>query len=105
MPPGDDVAHARGALSGCFFHCFERGKLHATHSAVPQSFHLYGKAYSSGGSAESHQNSLPFLHGREGTFPDCVPPDAMVNSKTVVDVKPGDLGVLKGYHVDEVTHI
>ena len=44
-----------------------RGKPSSTHSAVPQPSHLFGGAYSLGGSVESHLIPLPSLHDREGS--------------------------------------
>ena len=45
-------------------------------------------AYSIGGLI-SHPIPLPSLHGREGSsFPGSAPPNGMVNSKSVVGVKP-----------------
>ena len=55
-------------------------------------------AYSLGGSAESHPIPLPSLHDGEGSsFPGLVPSDDMVNSESVMDIKPGDSGVVIGY--------
>ena len=57
------------------------------------------------GLAESHPIPLLCLHNGEGsTFPSLVPSDDMVNSESVVDIKPGDSGVVIGYQVDELTH-
>ena len=73
----------------------------ATHSAVPQPI---GGLYSLGGSVESHLIPLPSLHGVEGSsFPGLVPSDDAVNSDSVIDIKPGDSGVVIGYQVDEST--
>ena len=48
---------------------------------------------------------LSSLHDGEGSsVPGCVPPNDMVNYELVMDVKPGDSGVMTGYQVDEVTH-
>ena len=47
----------------------------------------------------------PSLHGGEGSsFAGLVPPDDMVNSESVVSIKPGDSGVVIGYQVDEFNH-
>ena len=63
----------------------------------PQIFHLYSRAYSSGGLAEGHPIPLPSLHGGKGySFPGCVPLSDTVNSKSVVAVKPSDSGVVIG---------
>ena len=84
---------------------FCRGEPPATHSAVSQPSHLLGGAYSLGGSVESHLIPLLSLHGGEGSsFPGLVPSDDMVNSKSVMGIKPGDSGVVIGYQVDEFTH-
>ena len=62
-------------------------------------------AYRFGGFAESHQISLPSLHGMDGShFPGLALPSDRVNSESVVGIKPGDSGVVIGYHVDEFTH-
>ena len=71
--------------------------------AVPQPSHLYGGAYSLGGSAESHLIPLPSLHDGEGSFPGLVPSDDMVDSESVMGVKPSDSSVVIGYQVDEFT--
>ena len=73
----------------------------ATHSAVPQPI---GGVYSLGGSIESHLIPLPSQHDGEGSsFPGLVPSDDVVNPDSVMGVKPGDLGVVIGYQVDEFT--
>ena len=77
----------------------------ATHSAVPQPSHLYGRAYSLRGSVESHLIPLPSLcDGEESSFPGLVPSDDTVDSESVMSIKPGDSGVVIGYQVDEFTH-
>ena len=43
----------------------------------------------------------PSLHSGEGSFPDLVPINDMVNSESVVDMKPGDSGVVIGYQVGD----
>ena len=79
-----------------------RGEPSATHSAVPQPF---GGVYSLGGSIESHLISLPSLCDGEGSsFPGLVPSDDVVNSESVMGIKPGDSSVVIGYQVDEFTH-
>ena len=51
------------------------------------------------------QSPLPSLHGGErSSVPGLVPSDDMVNSESVVGVKPGDSGVVIGYQVDDFTH-
>ena len=70
---------------------------------MPQPF---GGAYSLGGSVESHLIPLPSLHDGEGSsFPGLVPSDDVVDSDSVMGIKPGDSGVVIGYQVDEFTHI
>ena len=105
VPPGDGpwpipvvhwVAFPPNALS--------RGKFHVNLAAVFQPFHQNGGAYSFGGSAESHQICPPSLHGREGSpFQGCGIPDDMVNSKSVVAIKPGDSCVMIGYQFGKFT--
>ena len=83
----------------------DRGEPSATHSAVPQPSHLFGGAYSFGGSVESHLIPPTSLHDGEGSsFPGLVPSDDAVDSESVMDIKPGDSGVVIGYQVDEFTH-
>ena len=54
------------------------------------------------GLAEGHMIPLASLHGRDGSaFPGSVPPSDMVNSESVVWVKPGNSGVMIDYQVDE----
>ena len=54
---------------------------------------------------ESHLIPLPSLHDREGSsFPGLVPSDDMVNSESVMGLKPGDSSVVIGYQVNEFTH-
>ena len=78
-----------------------RGEPSATHSAVPQPF---GGAYSLGDSLESHLILPPSLHdGEQSSFPGLVPSDDMVDSESVMGIKPGDSGVGIGYQVDEFT--
>ena len=53
---------------------------------------------------ESHLIPLPSLHDGEGSsFPGLVPSDAMVDSESVMSIKPGDSSVVIGYQVDEFT--
>ena len=55
--------------------------------------------------AESHPIPPPSLHGEQGSSnPGLVPSDDTDNSKSAVDIKPGDSGVVIGYQVDEFTH-
>ena len=76
----------------------------ATQSAVHQPSNLYGGTYSLGGSLESHPIPLPSLHDGEGSsFPGLVPSDDMIDSESVIGVKPGDSCVVIGYQVDEFT--
>ena len=74
----------------------------ATHSAVPQPI---DGVYSLGGSIESHLIPLPSLcDGEASSFPGLVPSDDVVDSASVMGIKPGDSGVVIGYQVDEFTH-
>ena len=67
----------------------------ATHSAVPQPL---GGVYSLGGSTESHLIPPPSLHDGEGSsFPGLVPSDDVVNSDSVMGIKPGDSSMVIGY--------
>ena len=78
-----------------------RVKPSATHSAVPKPI---GGVYGLGGSIESHLIPLPSLHDGEGSsFPGLVPSHDVVNSDSVMGVKPGDSGVVIGYQGDEFT--
>ena len=98
------MAHARNALSGYSFHYLSSGELHGTYSAVPQPFYQYGMAYSSEDLAQSHPILLTSLHGGKGSsFPCCVPPNDMVDSESVVGIKPGDSGVMIEYWIVEFT--
>ena len=54
--------------------------------------------------AEIYPIPLPSLHGGKGSsFPGLVPSDDMVDSESVMGVKPGDSGVVIGYQVDDFT--
>ena len=54
---------------------------------------------------ESHLIPLLSLHDGEGSsFPGLVLSDDVVDSESVVGVKPGDSSVVIGYQVDEFTH-
>ena len=71
---------------------------HATQSTVLQPFSQYSMAYSFGGSEQSHQIPLTFLHGMEGfSSPHFVLPSDTVNYKSVVGIKPGDSSVVIVY--------
>ena len=86
------------------FTTLSRGEPSATQSAVPQPSHLYGGAYSFGSLAESHPIHPPSPHGGEGySFSGLLPSSDMVDSESVMDIKPGDSGVVIGYQVDEFT--
>ena len=53
---------------------------------------LIGGVYSLGGSVESHPIPVPYLHDGEGSsFPGLVPSDDVVNSNSVMGIKPGNL--------------
>ena len=48
---------------------------------------------------------MPSLYGDEGFyFPGLVPPNDMIDSESVVHIKPGHFGVKIGYQVDEFPH-
>ena len=65
----------------------------------------FGGLYSLGGSVESHLIPLPSLcDGERSSFPGLVPSDDVVDSDSVMGIKPGDSGVVIGYQVDEFTH-
>ena len=82
-----------------------RWKPSTTQSVVTKPSHLYSGAYSLGGLAESHPIPLPSLHDKEGSsFPGLVPLDDMINSESLMGIKPGDPSVLIGHQVDEFTH-
>ena len=63
---------------------------YATQSAVPQLYHIYGRAYSSGGLTESPDPSTFPTWWTGSSFPGLVPCDDTVNSESVMGVKPGD---------------
>ena len=103
MQPGDGHQSTPGlhqvavpsAISG-------RVEPSATHSAVPQPI---GGVYSLEGSIQSHLIPLPSLCDGEGpSFPGLEPSDDVVNSDSVMGIKPGDSGVVIGYQVDAFTH-
>ena len=72
-----------------------------THSAVPQPI---GGVYGLEGYIES-PIPLPSLCDGEGpSFPGLEPSDDVVNSDSVMGIKPGDSGVVIGYQVDVFTH-
>ena len=53
---------------------------------------------------ESHPIPLPSLHDGEGSsFSGLVPSDVMVDSESVMGIKPGYSSVVIGYQVDELT--
>ena len=65
---------------------------------------LIGGVYSLRGSVESHLIPPPSLHDGEGSsFPGLVPSDDVVDSDSVMGIKPGDSSVVIGYQVDEFT--
>ena len=81
------------------------GESHTTQSPVLQPFNQYDGVYRFRGSEESHPISLPFLNGSEGSsFPGFVLPYDMVDSDSVMGMKPVDASVVIGYEVDEFTH-
>ena len=57
------------------------------------------------GAQQCHLIPLPSLHDGEGSsFPGLVQSDDMVNSESMMGIKPGDSGVAIGYQADEFTH-
>ena len=63
-----------------------------------------GGVYSLGGSIESHLIPLPSLcDGKGSSFPGLVPSDDVVDSDSVMGIKPGDSSVVIGYQVGEFT--
>ena len=56
---------------------------------------MCGGAYSFGDLVDSHPIPPPSIHGEEGSFPGCVP--LVLNSESVVDIKPGNSGGVIGY--------
>ena len=71
-----------------------------------QLFQQYAGAHSLGGLAESHSIPSPSIHVSEGySFLGLILPDDTVDSESVVGMKPGDLGLVIGYQVDEFAHI
>ena len=45
---------------------------------------------------------LPSVYsGEESSFKGSASPDVIVHSASVVNIKPGDYGVVIGYHMDE----
>ena len=69
----------------------------------PKQFHQCGGVYSFSGLAVTQSLCLPYMVARGLLFPGSVPPADMVDSKSVVSVKPGDSGVKIGYQI-EFTH-
>ena len=70
---------------------------------VPQPFHLYGGTYSFGGLAVIQSLHLPYMVGRGLLFQVVSHPHDMVNSESVVGIKPHDSDVVIGYQVDKFT--
>ena len=65
----------------------------------------YTVGYTALGAWQSHPIPPSSLHGGEGSsFPGLVPSGDMVNSESVVGIKPGASGVVTGYQVHEFTH-
>ena len=55
--------------------------------------------------AQQSTDLSAFMHGGEvSSFPGLVPPNDMVNSRSVVGVKFGNSSVVIGYQVDNPTH-
>ena len=80
-----------------------RGSLMLLNQVSP-SHSKYMVGHTTFGAWQSHLIALPSLHGGEGSsFPGLLPSDDIVNSESVVAIKPGDSGVVIGYQVDELT--
>ena len=95
------LVHTWYAYGGGSLYYLGLGEPSATHSAVSQPF---GGAYTLGGSTESHPIPLPSLHdGEVSSFPGLVPSDDVVDSESVMGIKPVDSSVVIGYQVDEFT--
>ena len=61
--------------------------------------------YTALGTQQSHPIPSPFLNGGEGSsFPDLAPPDDVLNTESVLDIQPGDSGVVIEHQGDEFTH-
>ena len=66
---------------------------------------IYMVGHTALGAWQSHPIPPPSLHGGKGfSFPGLVLSNDMVDSESVMDVKPGDSGLVIGYHVDAFTH-
>ena len=79
-----------------------RGEPSAPQLAFLQPFQQYGGAYSFGGFTESpHPSTIP-TSWEESSFPGLVPPSGTGNFESVVGIKPGGLGVVIGYMVDDL---
>ena len=62
---------------------------------------IYMMGHTALGAWQGHPIPLPSLHGGEGSsFPGLVPSNDMVNSESVMGIKPGDSGVVIEYQVD-----
>ena len=81
-----------------------REEIHATHSAVPHPFHPYGGAYSLGVSTESCLIPQLSMYGWEGSFFSSTQFSDMVNSESVMGIKPSISGVVIEYQVNKFTH-
>ena len=70
----------------------------------PQPIFPYWRAYSFRGSTESHPIPPSSQYGWEGSsFLGSAPPSDIINSESVVSIKPGDSSVVIRYQVDEFT--
>ena len=59
--------------------------------------------YTALGTQQSHHIPLPSVYGEGGSSPVLVPLHDTVESKSVLDIAPGDYGVMTGYQADEFT--
>ena len=82
-----------------------RRELHAIHSAVPQPILSIWLGYTTWGLSKESLNPSTFITWWGGIFfSGSVPPDSMMNSESVVNIKASDPGVVIGYQVGTFTH-
>ena len=74
------------------------------HLTIPQAFQQYGGTYGFGRFTESHLIPPSSLYVVEkSSFPGSTLPNNTVHSKSLVEVKPGDSGVVIRYHINGFT--
>ena len=101
------LAPARSALNSCSYAALSRGYLILILFKELSSSHSVNMVgHVALGDWLTYLIPSPSLHGREGScFVSLVPPDDMVNSKSLVGIKgPCDSSVVIGYQVNECTH-